>query len=128
MPRVTEFFRGGPRGGDNFASLLQVLQTPNSKRQKHPFKPQGLQPLRGHPVKHRLTGVKKFLPTTGAAGKRIFQCGCPRFSAQTSMTRGVLEKLYPEKVCVAFLVPNAIPFKITINSNIILSKYNVIFG
>ena len=31
-------------------------------------------------------GVKKFLPTTGAAGKRIFWCGRPRFSVRTSMT------------------------------------------
>ena len=30
-----EFFRGCPRGGDNFASLFQVLQTLYSKRQKH---------------------------------------------------------------------------------------------
>ena len=32
-----EFFRGRPRGGDNFTSLFQVLQTLYSKRQKHPF-------------------------------------------------------------------------------------------
>ena len=29
--------------------------------------------------------VKKFLPTTGAAGKRTFWCGRPCFSARTSM-------------------------------------------
>ena len=38
-------------------------------------------------------GVKKFLPTTGAAGKCTFWCGRPRFSARTSMTRRVVEKL-----------------------------------
>ena len=30
--------------------------------------------------------VKKFLPITGAAEKRTFWCGRPRFSARTSMT------------------------------------------
>ena len=45
-------------------------------------------------------GVKKFLPTTGAAGKRTFWCGRPRFSARTSMTRRVFEKLCTKKVCV----------------------------
>ena len=34
-----EFFRGRPRGGDNFTSLFQVLQTLYSKRQKRPFLP-----------------------------------------------------------------------------------------
>ena len=38
-------------------------------------------------------GVKKFLPITGATGKRTFRCGRPRFSARTSMTRRVVEKL-----------------------------------
>ena len=50
-------------------------------------------------------GVKKFLPTTGAAGKRTFWCGRPRFSARTSMTRRVVEKLCAKKVCVDFLAP-----------------------
>ena len=50
-------------------------------------------------------GVKKFLPTTGAAGKPTFWCGRPRFSARTSMTRTVVEKLFPKKVCVDFLAP-----------------------
>ena len=50
-------------------------------------------------------GVKKFLPTTGAAGKRTFWCGRPRFSARTSMTRRVVEKLCTKKVCVDFLAP-----------------------
>ena len=50
-------------------------------------------------------GVKKFLPTTGAAGKRTFWCGHPRFSARTSMTRRVVEKLCAKKVCVDFLAP-----------------------
>ena len=47
-------------------------------------------------------GVKKFLPTTGAAGKHTFWCGRPRLSARTSMTRRVIEKLCPEKVCLIF--------------------------
>ena len=50
-------------------------------------------------------GVKKFLPTTGAAGKRTYWCGRPRFSARTSMTRRVVEKLCTKKVCVDFLAP-----------------------
>ena len=50
-------------------------------------------------------GVKKFLPTTGAAGKCTFWRGRPRFSARTSMTRRVVEKLCPKKVCVDFLAP-----------------------
>ena len=50
-------------------------------------------------------GVKKFLPITGAAEKRTFWCGRPRFSARTSMTRRVLKKLCTKKVCVAFLAP-----------------------
>ena len=50
-------------------------------------------------------GVKKFLPITGAAEKRTFWCGRPRFSARTSMTRRVLQKLCTKKVCVDFLVP-----------------------
>ena len=54
-------------------------------------------------------GVKKFLPTTGAAGKRTFWRGRPRFSARTSMTRRVLEKLCTKKVCVDFLVPTKGP-------------------
>ena len=50
-------------------------------------------------------GVKKFLPTTGAAGKCTFWRGRPRFSARTSMTRRVVEKLCTKKVCVDFLPP-----------------------
>ena len=50
-------------------------------------------------------GVKKFLPTAGAAGKRTFWCGRPRFSARTSMTRRVVEKLCTKRVCVDFLAP-----------------------
>ena len=49
-------------------------------------------------------GVKKFLPTTGAAGKRTFWCGRPRFSARTSMTRRVVEKLCTKKVCVPKII------------------------
>ena len=38
-----------------FEPLLKVLQTLDSKRQKHPFLPQELAPCReGHPMKHRL--------------------------------------------------------------------------
>ena len=49
--------------------------------------------------------VKKFLPVTGAAEKRTFWCGRPRFLARTSMTRRVFEKLCTKKVCVVFLAP-----------------------
>ena len=41
-------------------------------------------------------GVKKFLPTTRAAGKHTFWCGHPRFLVQTSMTRRVLENFVPK--------------------------------
>ena len=47
-------------------------------------------------------GVKKFLPTTGAAGKRTFWCGRPRFSARTSMTRRVVEKFPTKKFALIF--------------------------
>ena len=47
-------------------------------------------------------GVKKFLPFTGAAEKRTFWCGRPRFSARTSMTRRVPKKLCTKNVCVDF--------------------------
>ena len=50
-------------------------------------------------------GIKKFLPTTGVAGKRTFWCGCPRFSEQTSMTRRVVERLYTKKYALIFLAP-----------------------
>ena len=53
-------------------------------------------------------GVKKFLPTTGAAGKNTFWCGRPRFSARTSMTRRVVEKLCTKKVRVDFLARKCI--------------------
>ena len=49
--------------------------------------------------------VKKFLPITGAAEKRTFRCGRPRFLARTSMTQRVFEKLCTKKVCVDFLAP-----------------------
>ena len=49
--------------------------------------------------------VKKFLPTTGATGKRTLWCGCPRSLARTSMTRRALEETLPWKVCVHLLVP-----------------------
>ena len=49
--------------------------------------------------------VKKFLPITGAAERRTFWCGRPRFLARTSMTRRVFEKLCTKKVCVDFLAP-----------------------
>ena len=41
--------------------------------------------------------VKKFLPITGAAEKRTIWRGRPRFSAQTSMNRRVLEELCTKK-------------------------------
>ena len=47
-------------------------------------------------------GVKKFLPATGTAGKRTFWCGRPRFSARTSMTRRVFEKLCTKKFALIF--------------------------
>ena len=53
-------------------------------------------------------GVKKFVPTTGAAGNRTFWCGRPRFSARTSMTRRVVEKLCAKKVCVGFSAPTQV--------------------
>ena len=56
-------------------------------------------------------GLKKFLPTTGAAGKPTFWCGRPRFSARTSMTRRVVEKLCTKKVCVDFLAPNIVSLR-----------------
>ena len=53
----------------------------------------------------RCPGVKKFLPPTGTAGKCTFRCGRPRFSAQTSMTRRVVDKLCTKKVSVDFFGP-----------------------
>ena len=53
-------------------------------------------------------GVEKFLPTTGAAGKRSFWCGRPWFAARTSMTRRVAEKLCTKKVCVDVLAPTCV--------------------
>ena len=47
-------------------------------------------------------GVKKFLPTTRAAGKRTFWCGRPRFSARTSMTRRVVKKLCTKEFALIF--------------------------
>ena len=47
-------------------------------------------------------GVKKFLHTTGAAGKRTLWRGRPRFSARTSMTRRVVEKLCTKKFALIF--------------------------
>ena len=46
--------------------------------------------------------VKKFLPITGAAEKRPFWCGRPRFSARTSMTRRVFEKVCTKKFALIF--------------------------
>ena len=65
-------------------------------------------------------GVKKFLPITGAAGKRTFWCGRPRFSVRTSITWRVLEKLCPEKVCVDSLAP--IIFLWNIASDVVSSR------
>ena len=49
--------------------------------------------------------VKKFLPITGAAEKRTFWCGRPRFSARTSMTRRVFEKLCTKKFAMFCYTP-----------------------
>ena len=50
-------------------------------------------------------GVKKFLPTTGAAGKRTFLCGRPRFfGADVHDPKGCRKTLY-KKVCVDFWGP-----------------------
>ena len=46
--------------------------------------------------------VKKFLPITGAAEKRAFWCGRPRFLARTSMTRRGFEKLCTKKFALIF--------------------------
>ena len=51
--------------------------------------------------------IRSFLLITGAAGQHTFRYGRPRFSAWVSMPRRVLEKLYPEKVCVNFQVPKS---------------------
>ena len=47
-------------------------------------------------------GVKKFLPTTRAAGNRTFWCGRPRFSARTSMTRRVVKNFVQRKFALIF--------------------------
>ena len=47
----------------------------------------------------------KFLPTTGATGKHTYWCGMSTILVRTSEIRRDLEKLCPEQVCVAFLVP-----------------------
>ena len=49
---------------------------------------------------------QKVSPHHRAAGKRTFWCGRPRFSARTSMTRRVVEKLCTKKVCVDFSAPS----------------------
>ena len=67
-------------------------------------------------------GAKKFLPTTGAAGKRTFWCGCPLFSARTSMTRRVVEKLCTKKSLRWFFVP----YKMKIWwSNLMIDTFNL---
>ena len=58
LGKSIEFFRGRPRGGDNFTSLFQAFQTLYSKRQKHPLSPYELQPRRGHPAKHCFIGKR----------------------------------------------------------------------
>ena len=72
-------------------------------------------------------GVKEFLPITGAAGKPNFRRGRPRFSARTSMTRRVLEKLCTEKVCVDFLAPTKVVFHCTGCHPCILYRYIYIY-
>ena len=46
--------------------------------------------------------VKKFLPITGAAEKRTFWCGRPRFLPRTSMTRRVLKNFVQKKFALIF--------------------------
>ena len=49
--------QGAPPRGRQLCFTFQVLPTLYSKRQKHPFSPEELQPRRGHPVKHHLIFV-----------------------------------------------------------------------
>ena len=88
--------------GSNFFQDLMIIR--EEKQHKHklfgPDFPRTFLTLTpGYP------GFKKFLTTTGAVGKRTFWCGCPRFSARTSMTRRVAEKLCTKKVCIEFWAP-----------------------
>ena len=53
-PRIIHRALQGVPPNNKFTSLFQVLQTLYSRRQKHPFSAQELQPHRGHPFKHRL--------------------------------------------------------------------------
>ena len=48
---------------------------------------------------------QKVSPHQRGRRKPHFWCGRPRFSARTSMTRRVVEKLCTKKVCVDFLAP-----------------------
>ena len=61
---------------------------------------------RGHsrPLRPDAQGSKSFSHHRGRR-KTHFRCGRPRFSARTSMTRRVVEKLCTKKVCVYFLAP-----------------------
>ena len=94
-----------PRGNFNLA-VMNNLYWSSGKKKQHKHKLFGPDfPRTFLTLTPKCPGVKKFLPTTGAAGKRTFWCGRPRFSARTSMTRRVVEKLCTEKVCVDFLAP-----------------------
>ena len=82
---------------------------PRKKKKQHKRRPFGPDfPRTSLTLTPGCPGVKKFLPTIGAAGKRTFRCGRPRFSARTSMTRRVVEKLCTKNVCVDFLAPNSV--------------------
>ena len=87
--------------------VTRLKHGPNSgKKKQHKHKLFGPNILRTFlTLTPECPGVKKFLPTTGATGKRTFWCGRPRFAARTSMTRRVVEKLCTEEVCVDFLAP-----------------------
>ena len=95
-------------GGENFefpgAPEIDPFLSGKAKQHKHKlFGPDFLRTFLT--LTPGCPGVKKFFPTTGAAGKNTFWCGRPRFSVRTSMTRRVVEKLCPKKVCVDFLAP-----------------------
>ena len=86
------------------SSVSWVAKFKSGKKKQHKHKLFGpdfprtfLTPAPGRPW------VKKFLPITGAAEKRTFWCGRPRFLARTSMTRRVFEKLCTKEVCGDFL-------------------------
>ena len=94
---------GRPGAFQKFHAILVCIESGKKKQHKHKlFGPDF--PRTFLTLTPECPGVKKFLPTTGAAGKRTFWCGRPRFSARTSMARRVVEKLCTKKVCVDFFV------------------------